>query len=97
MDYEPKYLKTDLKVKSEELLKMLKNCPLCARNCHVNRLQDELGYCRTGRWSKISSYGPHFGKEPELVGNDGSGTINSVMVRLLSQMNQPTLCCLYRR
>jgi putative pyruvate formate lyase activating enzyme len=41
----------------------------------VNRLNDELGECGVGRWALVSSYGPHFGEEPELVGSGGSGTI----------------------
>jgi putative pyruvate formate lyase activating enzyme len=41
----------------------------------VNRLQDERGYCRTGRRAVVSSSGPHYGEEPPLVGWRGSGTI----------------------
>jgi putative pyruvate formate lyase activating enzyme len=69
------YLKSDLKAKSEEAIEFLQNCWLCPRNCKVNRLEGEVGYCQTGRWAIVSSYGPHFGEEPELVGSGGSGTI----------------------
>jgi putative pyruvate formate lyase activating enzyme len=48
---------------------------MCPRNCGVNRLLDETGFCRTGRYALVSSYGPHFGEEPPLVGSRGSGTI----------------------
>jgi putative pyruvate formate lyase activating enzyme len=41
----------------------------------VNRLADERGFCRTGRRAAISSYGAHFGEEPPLIGQHGSGTI----------------------
>jgi putative pyruvate formate lyase activating enzyme len=75
MNFEPVYLKIDLKSNDEEAVKLLENCQFCPRNCRVNRLKDELGYCRTGRWAKVSSYAPHFGEEPELVGASGSGTI----------------------
>jgi putative pyruvate formate lyase activating enzyme len=74
-NYEPVYLKTDLKAKSEQALEFLKDCQLCPRKCKVNRLNGEVGYCRTGRWAIVSSHGPHFGEEPELVGSNGSGTI----------------------
>ena len=74
-NFEPAYLQTDLKAKKEEAVESLKNCQLCPRECKVNRLEEEIGYCQTGRWSIVSSYGPHFGEEPELVGTNGSGTI----------------------
>jgi putative pyruvate formate lyase activating enzyme len=54
---------------------MLRECKLCARECGVNRLQDERGFCRSGSRAMISSAGPHFGEEPPLVGRYGSGTI----------------------
>jgi len=41
----------------------------------VNRLENEKGYCRTGRRAVLSSCGPHFGEEDPLVGAGGSGTI----------------------
>ena len=53
----------------------LESCDLCPRNCGANRLEDELGYCRTGRQAILASHGPHFGEEPPLVGTRGSGTI----------------------
>ncbi len=41
----------------------------------MNRNEDELGTCKTGRLAKVASYSPHFGEEPPLVGTHGSGTI----------------------
>ena len=41
----------------------------------MNRLENQKGYCRTGRLAALSSYGPHFGEEDPLVGAGGSGTI----------------------
>jgi|GEM_PF-6539703 len=41
----------------------------------VNRLEGQKGYCRAGKELFISSYGPHFGEEPEITGTNGSGTI----------------------
>ncbi len=54
---------------------LMESCRVCPRKCRVNRLDDERGYCRTGLLPVISSFGPHFGEEPPLVGNNGSGTI----------------------
>ncbi|MFQ5952413.1 MAG: radical SAM protein [Candidatus Omnitrophota bacterium] len=59
----------------ESLVAQLENCNLCPRNCGVNRLKGELGFCKTGRNTMVSSYSLHFGEEPPLVGSGGSGTI----------------------
>ncbi len=56
-------------------LQWMKACTLCPRLCTVNRLENEKGYCRTGRYAVVASYGPHFGEEKPLVGKRGSGTI----------------------
>jgi putative pyruvate formate lyase activating enzyme len=50
-------------------------CGLCPRNCGVNRLKDETGFCKTGRRAKVASCTAHFGEEAPLVGQYGSGTI----------------------
>ena len=57
------------------LFRILESCRLCARNCKVNRLKGEKGYCQSGKELVVSSFGPHPGEEPELVGRNGSGTI----------------------
>jgi len=54
---------------------MSPRCELCPRRCKVDRLAGQLGVCRTGKNPIVSSYGPHFGEEPPLVGYNGSGTI----------------------
>ena len=75
----PSYLKLyedgQLTVLKEHLLKKLENCDLCPRDCRVDRLNGELGFCKTGQYAVISSYSTHFGEEPPLVGRAGSGTI----------------------
>lgn len=50
-------------------------CDVCPWVCGVNRLDGELGVCRTGRFAQISSYFPHFGEEKPISGRRGSGTI----------------------
>src|SRR4030043_28361 len=54
---------------------ILQSCRLCPRECRVNRLADERGFCQTGALAVVSSYSPHFGEENPLVGVKGSGTI----------------------
>ena len=55
--------------------KHLAECDVCPWVCGVNRLEGELGVCRTGRNAQISSYFPHFGEEKPISGQKGSGTI----------------------
>lgn len=77
--YEPAYIKLcesgELSERIIRLNKILESCELCPRKCKVNRQEDEKGYCKSGRDLFLSSYGPHFGEERELVGRNGSGTI----------------------
>ena len=76
---EPSYLKKrqsgQLARIKENLISMLESCSLCPRECDVNRLAGEEGFCKTGRKAKVASYNAHFGEESPLVGKHGSGTI----------------------
>jgi len=54
---------------------MTPECGLCPRCCGIDRLAGRAGVCRTGPLPFVSSFGPHFGEEPPLVGYNGSGTI----------------------
>ncbi|MBE3586592.1 radical SAM protein [Desulfofundulus thermocisternus] len=65
----------ELAARVEKAVQLLADCTVCARNCHVDRLQGEKGFCRGGRLAAVSSWGPHFGEEDVLVGRYGSGTI----------------------
>jgi len=65
----------DLKKRVQTLEDILKDCRLCPRECRVNRLEGELGYCRADSGLTVSSAFPHFGEESPLVGVHGSGTI----------------------
>ncbi|MBA3062429.1 MAG: radical SAM protein [Atribacteria sp.] len=59
----------------EKAYKLLSSCEVCPHKCRVNRLKGERGLCRSSEEVMISSYNTHFGEEPPLVGNLGSGTI----------------------
>ncbi len=76
---EPFYIKAHqdglLAKRIEQALEKLASCTLCPRQCKVNRLENERGFCRTGRHAVVSSYGPHHGEEAVLSGRYGSGTI----------------------
>lgn len=65
----------ELRTRIAILQEILKECRLCPRECRVNRLEGEVGYCQAGLDLTVSSAFPHFGEEPPLVGYHGSGTI----------------------
>ncbi|MCD4742710.1 MAG: radical SAM protein [Desulfobacteraceae bacterium] len=77
--YIPKYIKAKQKgwllTKIEQSSVLLTSCTLCPRQCKVDRTKGEKGYCSTGEKAVVSSFAPHFGEEPQLVGDKGSGTI----------------------
>ena len=64
-----------LALRVEQAASLLSSCTVCPRRCGIDRTQDERGYCGGGLLPAVSSYGPHFGEEPPLVGRYGSGTI----------------------
>jgi len=65
----------ELEERAALAMEFLSPCRVCPRNCRIDRTAGETGYCRGGFEPKVSSYGPHFGEEPPLVGTHGSGTI----------------------
>jgi putative pyruvate formate lyase activating enzyme len=65
----------ELKERGEILWDILKDCRLCPRQCRVNRLAGETGFCKATSKLKVASFSPHFGEERTLVGVGGSGTI----------------------
>ena len=73
--YRELYLKGKLGERVEAARCLLEGCQVCPRHCGINRLVNQEGKCRTGRWAMVSSYGAHFGEEVPLVGVHGSGTI----------------------
>lgn len=76
--FEAAYLRlgdAELRRRAGEALDLLRSCEACPRNCHVDRLADRWGVCRTGRYAAVSSVFPHFGEEDCLRGWRGSGTI----------------------
>jgi putative pyruvate formate lyase activating enzyme len=65
----------ELKEREGRAREIMQACTICPRDCGVDRLRDEIGVCRIGERAVVHSFGPHFGEEPPLVGNKGSGTI----------------------
>ncbi|WP_028841041.1 radical SAM protein [Thermodesulfobacterium hveragerdense] len=79
MSVYPSYLKLmetgEIDKRIEILYAKLESCDLCPNRCGVNRLKGERGFCKVLDKPMISSYGPHFGEERPLVGENGSGAI----------------------
>lgn len=79
MTFIPSYInlfeKGELEQRIGLLKEFLQECRLCPRQCRINRLNGELGYCGAGSGLMLSSAFPHFGEERPLVGSHGSGTI----------------------
>lgn len=75
----PVYLKLHrtgmLKPRGEILWDRMGSCDLCPRECRVNRLDGETGFCKAGSELRVASFTAHFGEERPLVGMGGSGTI----------------------
>jgi putative pyruvate formate lyase activating enzyme len=64
-----------LKQRIELAYEMLSHCNLCPRECGVNRLAGERGYCRAGANPVVASWNAHPWEEPPISGTKGSGTI----------------------
>jgi putative pyruvate formate lyase activating enzyme len=78
-EHKPSYLglyeSGELAERVEALEKLLYSCTVCPHDCGNNRMEDELARCYSGRLPIVSSYTPHFGEEPALVGTHGAGNI----------------------
>ncbi|MBN1053793.1 radical SAM protein [Clostridium botulinum] len=54
---------------------MLEECTLCYRECNVNRLNNELGFCRASKNVKVARAALHLWEEPPISSGKGSGTV----------------------
>jgi len=52
-----------------------RECRLCPRQCRVNRLEGQRGFCGETADCRLSTITAHFGEEPCLTGHHGSGTV----------------------
>lgn len=54
---------------------MLASCDICPLDCKVDRKEGQIARCYSRYLPIVSSYCPHFGEEPPLVGTNGAGNI----------------------
>ena len=64
-----------LKERIPLLREMMRSCTLCPRECRVNRLEGETGFCGLGPGAVLARALPHFGEEPPVSGTAGAGTL----------------------
>lgn len=51
------------------------SCTQCPKQCKINRTKNSNGFCRESNKLRIAFAGLHFGEEPLITVNGGSGTI----------------------
>ncbi|MFO7907820.1 MAG: radical SAM protein [Pirellulaceae bacterium] len=76
--FEPAYVslgRDELSGRVTAALEELEHCGACPRTCNVNRRENEIGRCHTGRLARVIGAFPHLGEEDCLRGWAGSGTI----------------------
>jgi len=73
--YQRLYERGILKERENTLNDIMRDCTLCPRKCHVDRLSEEQGFCGLGSAAVLNSGLPHYGEEPPISGRYGAGTI----------------------
>jgi putative pyruvate formate lyase activating enzyme len=75
----PAYVRTFedgvLQQRAAEAIESLRSCKVCPRDCEIDRFNNKIGVCKSGRLARVASAFPHFGEEDCLRGRNGSGTI----------------------
>ncbi|HEV3409635.1 MAG TPA: radical SAM protein [Chthoniobacterales bacterium] len=78
-DFVPAYVRAleegVLQQRANEAVEALRSCRVCPRDCEIDRYNNKVGVCKSGRLARVASAFPHFGEEDCLRGWNGSGTI----------------------
>jgi len=64
-----------LRTRIPVLREMLRECTLCPRECRIDRLDGQTGFCGLGAGAVLARALPHFGEEPPISGTAGAGTL----------------------
>ena len=59
----------------QKVAEIIKGCALCPRKCKVDRTKGVLGWCEAPLEASVYSYQAHFGEEPPISGEKGSGAV----------------------
>ncbi|MFC1864396.1 radical SAM protein [Chloroflexota bacterium] len=77
--FKPEYIALfqsgELERRAEALEARLGSCDICPRECGVNRLEGEQGFCHSARLPLVSAVCAHCGEEPVISGSKGSGAV----------------------
>ncbi len=57
------------------MLEILEKCTICPHSCKINRLNGQVGRCKSKDTIKIALYSTHNFEEPCISGENGSGTV----------------------
>jgi putative pyruvate formate lyase activating enzyme len=68
-------------------LEALRECRLCPRECGVDRLAGDLGFCGASGNMRVAAVSVHYGEEPPISATGGSGTV------FFSHCNMACLFC----
>jgi putative pyruvate formate lyase activating enzyme len=78
-DFVPAYVQSFdegiLQERAKQAIEALRSCKVCPRDCEIDRYNNKIGVCKSGRLARVASAFPHFGEEDCLRGWNGSGTI----------------------
>jgi len=78
MDFLPAYTyltEAEWQAKITAAEKILLSCTMCPRNCKVDRVANQKGYCQSGFLPEIALITIHHGEEPVISGKNGTGNI----------------------
>jgi putative pyruvate formate lyase activating enzyme len=73
--YQRLYEEGILRKRADVLARLMRDCTICPRKCHVDRLLGERGFCGLGGPVILNRGLPHHGEEPPISGSCGAGTI----------------------
>ena len=60
---------------TQDVQRLMSCCTLCPRECGVNRMKGERGYCGMGAEPVVARASLHMWEEPCISGREGSGTV----------------------
>ena len=68
-------VKESIEMSIRNTLSCLSSCSLCPRECHIDRLNGQIGSCGCGAKIKVSRAALHMWEEPCISGTRGSGAV----------------------
>jgi len=69
------YHSGELERRADALEARLASCDICPRECRVDRLAGEHGFCHSGHLPIVAAVCAHHGEEPAISESRGSGTV----------------------